>query len=434
VDTGSAVEGVNRDSLPEMRNLIVILAFMLVWSGPSISAQLPSQTPLAPNKLVQRDPELKHFLDRLGSFQTRLSSEMWTLVHAYESKDEVDHVLNYFVDFFKAVESDDEAKYEQLGGLKGFKEQFSKFLDSKDEAVKCFALFIVGVSGDSSFVPKIIRFVNERDPSFIDRFPDKSVFSRGRAAIALGMLDAKQSKSDIAKLLKSKNKSDRSGAAFALADLHGVEYTNQIVSLLNNKEFQYDDDDSPIYFLVDTGQARTYKKEIAATMAGEFMTKTAETAAYALASIDAKEFSPQVAASLKNQFRRSWASKVLALMHATEYSDQIASLLKDRSMLVRSAAATSLGILNSKKYIPALAQVLITDKDSSVRHDAAIALIRLEASNYYERSLKELNGAQAGREYSVTDYHEFVQKKVEALDAELEKKLAVARSATKTRP
>jgi HEAT repeat protein len=409
------------------------MCFVLGVLFANAPAQVPTQTPANEIKLAQRDPELQSFLQRLQSFQNRLSSETWTLIHAYESKEEVDKVLNYFAEFFGALEANDVTKYQKLGGFAGFKGKFSEFLDSKDQAVRSFALFIIGVSGDKSCTAKIVKMVNERDPSFSDRFAGEHAFYRGRAAIALGMLDATEYKADIAKLLKSKNKSDRSGAIFALADLRGIEYTNQIVAILTNKEFTFDDDDSPIYFLVRTGQAADFKKQIAGAMAGEFMTETAETAAYALAAIDAKEFAPSIAAMLKNKFRRSWAVKALALMQATEYSDQIASLLKDESLLVRSAAATSLGILHSKKHIPDLAR-LLTDEAGSVRHDAAEALIRLEATQYYEKALEELSGAKVGIDYSVTNYLEFVQKKVEALNSELEKKLSIARAATKIQP
>jgi len=406
---------------------------MLIALGSNVQAQIPIQTSANQGKLAERDPELRHFLERLGSYQNRLSSEMWTLVHAYDSKEEVDRVLNYFIDFLKAVDSDDETKYEKLGGLKGFKEQFSKFLDSKDEAVKSFALFVAGVSGDKTFVPKIVKFVNERDPSFYDRFTDRTVFYRGRAAIALGRLPAPEFKPDIAKLLESKNESDRSGAIYALADLHGIEYSGQIVGILTDKGFKFEYDDSPIYFLVQTGQGRNYKNEIAGTLASDFKIETSESAAYALVAMDAKEFAPNIAACLKNKFRRTWAMKALALMQATQYSDQIALLLKDESILVRSAAATSLGILHSTKHIPLIAP-LLSDEDGSVRHDAAEALIRLDASKYYATALQVFDGGQVGKDWSVTNYHEFVRNKVEQLNDELEKKLAIARASSKIKP
>ena len=47
---------------------------------------------------------------------------------------------------------------------------------------------------------------------------------------------------------------------------------------------------SPLYFLIQTGQEQNYKKEIANTLSNEFQSKTSETAAYALAAMDAKEF------------------------------------------------------------------------------------------------------------------------------------------------
>lgn len=415
------------------RNKITVLCLFLIALVANVRSQTPASTPISQGKLLQHDPELQRFLQRFEFFQDRVSSEMWTLIHAYDSKDEVDQVLNYYLEFFKTVGSDDVTKYDKMGGIQGFKEKFSGFLDSKDPAVKSFALFNIGVMGDKSFASRIAKIVDARDPSFFDRFTGEHVFYRGRAAIALGMLGATEFKPNISNLLKSKNESDRSGAIFALADLHGTEYTSQIVGILTDKEFKFEDDDSPIYFLVQTGQEQNYKKEIASTLSNEFKSKTSETAAYALAAMDAKEFAPTIASSLSNRFRRSWAVKALALMNAMEYSDQIALLLKDESILVRSAAATSLGILHSTKHIPLIAR-LLTDEDGSVRHDAAGALIRLEASKYYAAALQVYGSGQVGKDWSVTNYHEFVRNKVEQLNAELEKKLAVARASTKIKP
>ena len=49
---------------------------------------------------------------------------MWTLIHAYDSKDEVDQVLNYYLEFFKTVGSDDVTKYDKMGGIQGSRKSF----------------------------------------------------------------------------------------------------------------------------------------------------------------------------------------------------------------------------------------------------------------------------------------------------------------------
>src|SRR5690606_11465038 len=99
----------------------------------------------------------------------QLSSQLWTLTHAYDSKEEVDKALDYFIEFMKAVESNNAEQIKELGGAKGFKDKFAGFLNSKDQAVKGFSAFILGASGDKSYAPKLAELVNHRDPSFEDR-------------------------------------------------------------------------------------------------------------------------------------------------------------------------------------------------------------------------------------------------------------------------
>jgi hypothetical protein len=99
------------------RNKIIVFCLLLVALVTNVRSQIPASTQ---SKLIEHDPELQLFLHRFESFQNRLSSETWTLIHAYESKDEVDQVLNYYSEFFGAIESDDVTKYDKMGGIQGF--------------------------------------------------------------------------------------------------------------------------------------------------------------------------------------------------------------------------------------------------------------------------------------------------------------------------
>lgn len=406
------------------KTLLLVLSLALAIST---HAQTVSPTPIR-LEVLENDEDLRSlYLSIAGKHIERLSSELWTLTHAYDSKEEVDKALDYFTDFMKAVESNDPEQIKVLGGAKGFKEKFAEFLDSKDQAVKGFSAFILGASGDKSYAPKLAELINHRDPSFEDRFAGDLIFYRGRAAIALGMLNATEHKADISKLLKSKNEYDRAGAIFALADLGATEFTEKIVGILKNKEFVFDESSAPIYFLMATGEAKNYKKDIAEVMLSTRKTEVAESAAYALTALDAKEHAKDIAKLLGKEFRKRSAAKALALMNATEYADHIALLLKDENSLVRSAAALSLGILKSKKHIPDLADVLLKDKEGSVRHYAADAIFFLEADKYYKEALKEVEDGHKGVYLSDIDFHPFVLDKVKSLGSELERKIESAK-------
>lgn len=347
----------------------------------------------------------------------RLSGEMWTLTHAYESKEEVDKVLASLGDLAKSFQTD-RNQPERPGGDERLKENFSKFLDSKDEAVRAFSALVLACTGDKTYAPKLAKIVNERDESFNDRFAPMPSFLRGRAATALGLLQANEHKADIAKLLKSKNEYDRSGAILALAEMRALEFTDEIVSLLTNKELAFDDDDSPIYFLVETKQAGKYKKEIVKAMLGESHMKVPESAAYALASIGAKEHAKDVVQLLKKEFRQSHAAKALALMGSAPHSDEIAKLLAAQSGLTRNAAVVSLAILESKKHIPAIERIYKNDPQSYVRAGASIALLLLGKPQYY-REITMNTDRNGPPSLLDIDFHYFVIEKLKSYNRRL---------------
>lgn len=400
--------------------LSLVLLLQLACVG-LVCAQNPTPVP-SPKRLValENDVELRElYLNINQKCIGRLTGEMWTLTHAYESKEEVDRVLNYFIDFFKAIESDSPKQIEKLEGAKGFKSSFGSFLDSKDEAVRAFSSFVLGCAGAKSYASKIAKIVNERDESFNDRFSGKRTFARGRAAIALGALQATEYKADIAKLLKSKNESDRSGAIFALAEMRALEFTNEIVGILINKDFAFDDDDSPIYFLIETKQASNYKKEIVQAMLGESHENVPESAAYALASIGAKEHDKDIARLLKNEFRRGDAAKALALLGAKRYKPEIARLLSSSSQITRQAAAVALAILGAKEYIPKLTALCQKEAWS-----VADALVLLGQSNCYRRIPMTPGRTETQPALNEEDFHYFVKDRVVELNKILEQNYA----------
>jgi HEAT repeat protein len=423
----------NKDSkLESYFSIAGVFVFVAaVFAAFGVDAQTTTPKPVR-LELLEKDAELRQiYLGISDKFGGHFMSEMWTLTHAYDSKEEVDLVLNYLTEFFTAVESNDHQKVERLGGARGFKDKMAAFLDSKDQAVKGFAAFMLGAARDISYAPRLVKLINDRDSTFNDRFAGDTIYYRGRAAIALGRLNANEYKADIAKLLKSMNEYDRSGAIFALAELGALEYTEEIVGILKNEKFDFPGDDSPIHFLVVTGTAAKYKNEIVSAMLTTNNSEVVESAAYALAAIGAREHAKDIARLLNVERRKGFAAKALALLGATEYADRISLLLKDKSGLVRSDAVLALGILGSKKYIPLVATCLLSDPEGYVRHYAADAVFFLEASKYYPQALAEIEDGHQGVYLGVSNFHPFVADRAESLSKKLETRIANARASQK---
>lgn len=357
-----------------------------------------------------------------------LSSSMWTLTHDYESKAKVDEVLNYFQKFLTALQANNEAKLQELGGVKGFKDKFLEFLKSEDGTVKGFAAIVLAVAGDIDYAPPIAALVEERDKSFTERYSMPIVTYRGRAATALGILGAKEYAPKIALLLKSQNDYDRSGAIYGLSYLGAKEYANEIVALLTNKDFQHIGDVSPIYFLIETGTAKDHKKELVEVMLGKTGGEAIEAAIYALVRLDSKEHAKDIAKLLGERFRKGDVAKALALLDAKEYADKIALLLEDEDSLVKKDAALALGILKAKNYSGKVAKFLKA-KEGFVRHYAAISIILLEAKEFYKEAIPVIDESkQSGAYLNEGDFHPFVLDKSRRINADFKQLLEQAKS------
>lgn len=386
---------------------------------------LIAQTEISPRvklELLNRDEELRIFyLNFSVKYAGFLSSNLWTLTHSYESKAEMEIVLNYFTAFFSAIDSNNAKEIEKIGDIKAFKDKFVEFLDSKDDAVRAFSAVVLGIAGDREYAAQIVKLVNERDESFSKKYSDQTPGYRGRACVALGILQATEYKADIAKLLSSENNYDRSGAVHALGQMNATEYTKEIVSLLTSEKFQFDDDDSPIHFLIDTKQAQNYKKELVTLMLGEFRSEVAKSSAYALAAIDAKEHAKDVAKLLTIEFRKGAGAKVLALLGAKQYIPQIATLLNDKNGLVRADAITSLGILEASKYATKISEFLTEGEKDYIAVYAAEAIFLMRAKAHYTKARHILSFKLTKRPLPMAvEFHDFVTDKTEKIRQKLE--------------
>lgn len=356
------------------------LAFSVITN---VGCQTKSQTS-SRDIVSEQSKEADVFIERLKKQEhiNILQGAMWTLTHDYKDFNHMQEVLKSFQAYIDAVgkyEKGDGSPLAQMGGIKSFKDKLSFWLSDDDQSIRAFAALILGISGDKTYAPQIANLLKERK----DKGNDLVVYDRGRAATALGLMGAKEFLPEIVLLLQSKNQYDRSGAVTALGYLGAKEYAKEVVALLTKKEFQTDDDASPIFFLAETGTAKDYKKELVQVMLGKFRSETSEAAMYALVRLEAEETAKDIAKLFSDQFKKGDAAKALALLGAKEYAGEIALLLKDENSLVRTDAAIALGVLKAKKYSGEVAK-LLEDKESFVKNYAAASLILMEATDYYK--------------------------------------------------
>jgi len=415
------------------QSLLFIIIFVLFITSCSSQERksLDQSNTTQPNSAQQPGTELEDLKQRFSvKYAGVLTSSVWTLTHDYKSKTEVDEVLKYLQKFLTALETNDEAKVQEIGGVKGFKDKFLNFLKSEDGTVKGFAAIVLGITGDVNYAPPIAALVEERDKSFTEAFTYPPVTYRGRAATALGLLGAKEYLPKIVLLLKSRNDYDRSGAISALTYLGAKEYAKDVVALLTNKDFQIVDDVSPVYFLIETGTAKDYKKELVEIMLNRFGSETSKAATYAFVRLESKENAKDIAKLLSVEFRKGDAAKALALLDAKEYSDEIALLLNDESSLVRKDAALALGILKAKNHSGKIAE-LLTAKEDFVRYYAAVSLVLLEAKDYYKEALPIIEKThQSGAYLNDGDFHPLVLDKSRQINTTFKQLLEQAKSSS----
>ncbi len=406
--------------------LLLTIVFCLLFTvclGQEV--KLPNQSKSAESNGKQLEDLRYRFSVKYGGL---FFSNMWSLIHNYESETEVNDVQEYLKKFLDALESKDEAKFKEIGGIKAFKEKFSGFLKSDDDTIKGFAAVMLGITGDTDYAPPIAALMEERDKSFTEPHTYPAVVYRGRAATALGILGAKEYAGKIALLLKSQNNFDRTGAISALNYLDAKEYAKEIAALLVNKDFAVYDDVSPIYFLIETGTAKDYKKELVEVMLGEFGIETVKTATYAFVKLELKENAKDIAKLLSVEFRKGDAAKALALLDAKEYSDKIVLLLSDENSLVRKDAALALGVLKAKNYSDKVAQ-LLKDESGFVRYYAAVSLVMLEAKEYYKEAIPIIEKThQSGAYLNDGDFHALVLDKSRRIKADFNQLLEKAKS------
>lgn len=403
--------------------LLTVFIFAFVTSA---EAQIPSQ-----KSSSEQSNEVDNLIARFNKPEhiNLLQGILWTVTHDYEDFKQMQEVLTTFQGYFEAIEKHkmgETASLKKLGGVKAFKDKLAEWLNDDDQAIRTFAATILGIIGDKAYAPKIANLLKERNY----KEKDSIFYDRGRAAMSLGMMGAKEYLPEIVPLLKSKNEYDRAGAIQALEYFGAKEFSKEIAGLLTNKDFQFDDDPSPIFFLVEMGTAQEYQKELVQVMLSEFNKEKSEAAMFALVKLNAKEHTKDIAKLLAKEFRKEAAVKALALLGANEYADKIALMLNDKDSSVQAAAALALGILKSRKYADNVAEFL-KNKESLVAIDAATAILLMEAEEYYKGALPYIERPLSELRYLIeTDFHPLVMERARQLTEELKKSFEKAKGLT----
>jgi HEAT repeat protein len=416
-----------------MKHLALISLFSLVTLTlvNNVECQNIPQTSSKSTEQKQ-SPEIISFLERFKKPEhlNLLQSALWTVTHDYTDRKHMQKVLEIFQNYIEAIgkyEAGDPVPLEKIGGVKALKEQLAIWLKDEDQAIRAFAAVIIGISGDKSYAPQLANLLKKED----HKDHPLSIYDRSRAATALGMIGAKKYMSDVVPLLKSKNQYDRAGAITALEYFGAKEYSKEIADLLINKDFQFDDEPSPVFFLVETRTAQNHKRELVQTMLGEFRSETRKAAMYALVNLDSKENAKDIAMLLNDEFKKGDAAKALALLDANEYTNQIAAMLKDESSLRRADAALALGVLRAKKYASDVAK-LLKDKESFVSNYAAVSLLLMEATEYYKMAIPLVEEPfSKGAYLTDSSFHPLVAEKTRQVTANLKKSFEQAKLTNK---
>jgi HEAT repeat protein len=140
-----------------------------------------------------------------------------------------------YIRYFEALaksEQGDSSLLRQIGGIKKFKEQLAIWLYDKDQAIRAFAATMLGIIGDQAYAQHIAKLLMKKEQN-----PDDIIiYDRGRAALVLGILQAKEYDKHLLMLLSSNNKYDRAGAVQGLGFMGNKEYAKAVAQLLNDED------------------------------------------------------------------------------------------------------------------------------------------------------------------------------------------------------
>jgi len=285
-------------------------------------------------------------------------------------------------DALEAYQEEDIVGFRAGGGAKGVLDSLRKMLDDPDPIMRAFAAIALATAGQQSEKERIARLMKsapsrpqKSDETATEHFGD---IDRCQAAVALGILGAKEYADDIAAMLSSNDSYVRCGAAAGLGLLKASQYAKRVSELLGDENDQVKI--GAMEALAMMG-ADAFADDIAKSVDPRGDLFVTEAACLTLAQMGATKHADRIAALLQNEFIRRDAARALAVLGARQYTSEIAKLLESPSSLDRNDACLALGLLNAKEQEKAIGQRL-KDPEDLVAHSAALALVLLDSVQF----------------------------------------------------
>jgi HEAT repeat protein len=204
----------------------------MVLASAAIAHGIGQSSTTPPRAAIERAQTTDEFLARWKDERnSKLAlGAMWTASHSDVGPDRWEAAFQPAYLFMEAIEKGDRASLDPKG-IKAFKDRLSGMLKDDDQAIRAFAALLLGVCGDKSYANQVAVLLRPRRAT-----GDFPVYDRGRAAMALGLLGAKEHTLELVSLLKSPNSFDRSGAAFGLGAMRATEHMADVARLLEDAD------------------------------------------------------------------------------------------------------------------------------------------------------------------------------------------------------
>jgi len=376
----------------------VMLLVVLLWS-PACGQAVPKAAQLsAPEKQAMDALIARTESDRMAPL---FSAATWTMLHccSREAVTRAQPVLRTMEEYGEG----NHTAIAAIGGAKGAVNAFRGLLGDPDPVMRGFAAMTLAAFDDRESKGEIAKLLKPHPAPAAAAVADAQFadMDRSRAAMALGLMGADEYAKEIAGMLRSDRPNVRSGAALGLGFMNARAHAKEIAVLLNDES---DNARGSAERALAMLGAREYAKDIAALLTARGDPSVSETACFALARLRAAEQAREIAKLLGNRFRQGKACRALALMGEKRYAKQIAALLDASNPLSRCDALVSLGILNAREYEDAVAQHL-EDKTAFVRPSAALALILMGSEKHAHAAAAHFKDKE--KRWHLLSYHYF---------------------------
>lgn len=287
------------------------------------------------------------------------------------------------------IKAGEEAEAKALLGLISYDD---RDIDQEERSsIRSAAAYSLGKVKGENALEALLRSVRK----------DKSAAVRKNAATALWELDKADARSTLIKVLKGDDSgSVRSNAALALGKgaVKGASAVSPLINALQNDKYDSTrenaawslgeiNNEGSVTPLVSTVVEGRKGKEESSAVVNQVITALDKQAAKAVDQLidvlEDKEI---------DEVPRSIAARILGLIESANAIEPLKTALKDESVVVRSEAAKSLGLIVNRSSREALVEVLVNEDEwITTRANAATALQRIKDELAVEPLIKELS-------------------------------------------